>query len=325
MANAAVASNQEWEEQGRAVPPLIDQIAATLVALHRESENPILGLSEAEIPSIIDVRDLIEDLREALFPGLAGGQRLLRADAIGVLATRLHHLQVRLGRAIEVARRLRRAALGADPVRANDGGASPNAEALAFLAQLPKVRQSLVDDAWAALEGDPAATSLEEIVLTYPGHFAVSVYRLAHELWHLKVPYLPRMMTELAHRQTGIDIHPAANIGQRFFIDHGTGVVIGETAVIGDRVRLYQGVTLGAHSPGRHVNLQWSRSEKRHPTLESDVIVYAGATILGGDTVVGRGAIVGGSSWIVSSVPAGAEVTVNSQVTVSTGEANPGG
>jgi len=317
MSKAAVTSPQYRSESGRPVPPLIDQIAEALVGAQRASDNPILGLSDVEIPSAIDVRDLVDDLREAIFPGLVGGQRLFRANAIGVLATRLHHLQVRLARVIEIARKLKKAALGLANAAHNDFGQSPITEAITFLATLPTVREALVDDAWAALEGDPAATSIEEVVMTYPGHFAVSVYRLAHELWRLGVPYLPRMMSEFAHRTTGIDIHPAATIGERFFIDHGTGVVIGETAKIGDRVRLYQGVTLGAHSPSRASRLTLDRPDKRHPTLEDDVIVYAGATILGGDTVVGRGAIIGGSSWVVESVPAGAEVTVDIEIKVS--------
>jgi serine O-acetyltransferase len=284
--------------------------------MQQSSDNPVLGFSQAEIPSVIDVRDLVDDLREAIFPGLAGGERLARNDAVGRLAGRLHHLQVRLARVIGVAKKLRKAALGNVSLASSDLTTSATADSLALLARLPAVRSALLDDAWAALEGDPAAANLEEIVLTYPGHFAVSVYRLAHELWRLNVPYLPRMMTEFAHRTTGIDIHPAASIGTRFFIDHGTGVVIGETARIGDRVRLYQGVTLGAHSPRGRVDPELRRADKRHPTLEDDVIVYAGATILGGSTVIGKGAIIGGSSWVVESVPPGAEVTVDVKVNV---------
>lgn len=305
----------ERPESERPVPPQLDQIAHALVNSQRESDNPILGLSEAPIPSAIDVRDLVDDLREAMFPGLVGGQRLLRADANGVLATRLHHLQVRLSRVIETARRLKRAALGTREIR-HELGASTASDGVTFLATLPAIREALVDDAWAALEGDPAASSIEEVILTYPGHFAISVHRLAHELWQLGVPYLPRMMSEFAHRTTGIDIHPAAQIGERFFIDHGTGVVIGETAKIGDRVRLYQGVTLGAHSPSRAHQHRLDRPDKRHPTIEDDVIVYAGATILGGETVVGRGSVIGGNCWIVESVPPGAEVTVDIEVKI---------
>jgi serine O-acetyltransferase len=313
--NVAIAANGRLASE-RPVPAGIDELAAKLVSLQQGSDNPVLGFSEVEIPSAIDVRDLVDDLREALFPGLVGGERFSRADAVGLLAGRLHQLQVRLARVIAVAKKLRRAALGQVALQSSDFNTSATQESLDFLSALPKVRTALMDDAWAALEGDPAATSLEEVVLTYPGHFAVSVYRLAHELWRLAVPYLPRMMTEFAHRTTGIDIHPAAAIGARFFIDHGTGVVVGETTTIGDRVRLYQGVTLGAHSPSRLSDPELHRADKRHPTLEDDVIVYAGATILGGSTVIGRGAVIGGSSWVVESIPAGAEVTVDVDIKV---------
>ena len=172
--------------------------------------------------------------------------------------------------------------------------------ALAFIAHLPRVRRLLAEDVEAAFEGDPAAKNFAEIVVSYPSIRAIAVYRLAHELFLLGVPILPRMMTERAHDRTGIDIHPGAKIGSRFFIDHGTGVVIGETTEIGDNVRLYQGVTLGAKSPRHGSEL---RGVKRHPTIEDDVTIYAGATILGGDVVVGRGSVVGGNVFLLESVP----------------------
>lgn len=312
--NQSAAALQSTILTERPVPQAIRELATRLAESQLSSENPVLGFSEIEIPSIIDVRDLVDDLREAIFPGLVGGDRLGPKDGIDSLARRLHHLQVRLARVITVAKTLRRAALGNAALESGARNDTATRESLDFLLSLPKVRTALVDDAWAALEGDPAATSLEEVVLTYPGHYAVSVYRLAHELWKLSVPYVPRMMAEFAHRTTGIDIHPAAKIGSRFFIDHGTGVVIGETTVIGDRVRLYQGVTLGAHSPHKQHGPDLRRADKRHPTLEDDVIVYAGATILGGATVVGKGAVIGGSSWVVESVPPGAEVKVDVEI-----------
>jgi serine O-acetyltransferase len=160
----------------------------------------------------------------------------------------------------------------------------------------------------AAFEGDPAATSWEEIILCYPGVYAVTVHRLAHPLHGLGVPLLPRMMSEWAHRQTGIDIHPGAGIGASFFIDHGTGVVIGETTHIGDRVKLYQGVTLGALSFPRNPDGTLVKGGQRHPTIGDDVTIYAGATILGGETVIGNGAVIGGGTWITGSVAAGARV-----------------
>jgi serine O-acetyltransferase len=157
-------------------------------------------------------------------------------------------------------------------------------------------------DVLAAREGDPAAKSYDEIIFSYPGLFAIMVYRIAHQLYEQDVPIIPRIMTEYAHSLTGIDIHPGAHIGESFFIDHGTGVVIGETTKIGDRVRIYQGVTLGALSLPRG-SVERLRTEKRHPTIEDDVIIYAGATILGGETVIGARSVIGGNVWITESVP----------------------
>jgi serine O-acetyltransferase len=174
-----------------------------------------------------------------------------------------------------------------------------------FVAALPGVRALLAEDVEAALEGDPAARSFAEIVAAYPSIHAIAIYRLAHELHSLGVPQLPRIMAEHSHARTGIDIHPGARIGRRFFIDHGTGVVIGETSEIGDRVRLYHGVTLGAFSPRRGQTL---RGTKRHPTLGDDVTIYPGATILGGETVIGNASVVNGNAYVTESVPPGSRV-----------------
>jgi serine O-acetyltransferase len=181
-----------------------------------------------------------------------------------------------------------------------------------FVERLPAVRARLADDVEAASEGDPAAKSFAEIVVAYPSTSAVAVHRLAHELFRLGAPVLARIMAEYAHSRTGIDIHPGATIGNRFFIDHGTGVVIGETTLIGDRVQIYQGVTLGALSPRRGKRLS---GQKRHPTIEDDVTIYAGATILGGETVIGRGSVIGGNVWITRSVPADTVVLIETRQT----------
>jgi serine O-acetyltransferase len=170
----------------------------------------------------------------------------------------------------------------------------------------------LAKDIRAAYDGDPAAKGYDEVIFSYPGIWAIMVYRVAHELYHLNVPLIPRIMTEHAHSLTGIDIHPAAHIGDSFFIDHGTGVVIGETCTIGDRVRIYQGVTLGALSLSRE-DCQNLRNQKRHPTIGNDVIIYANATILGGKTVIGDRAVIGGNVWITSSVPPDTEVFLEKQ------------
>ena len=178
-----------------------------------------------------------------------------------------------------------------------------------FAARLPEVKRLVETDVQAAYEGDPAATSPMEVVMAYPGLYAVTIHRLAHELYNLKVPIIPRIMSELAHSKTGIDIHPGATIGERFFIDHGTGVVIGETTVIGKNVKLYQGVTLGAKSFQKDPETgALVKGIKRHPNVEDNVVIYAGATILGGDTTIGHDSEIGGSVWLIGSVPPNSRV-----------------
>lgn len=178
-----------------------------------------------------------------------------------------------------------------------------------FMSKIPQIREFLATDVIAAFDGDPAATSKDEIIFCYPGVFAISIHRLAHELYQLSMPLIPRIMSEYAHNITGIDIHPGATIGKYFFIDHGTGVVIGETAIIGEHVKIYQGVTLGALSTRGGQKL---RGVRRHPCLEDEVTVYSGASILGGDTVVGKGVVIGSNVFITKSVPAGTKVSIKS-------------
>lgn len=180
---------------------------------------------------------------------------------------------------------------------------------IAFLERLPAVQALLLKDAQALHEGDPASESVDEVILAYPGFLATAVHRLAHELYQLNVPLVPRLLSEWAHRETGIDIHPGAQIGASFAIDHGTGIVIGETSVIGERVKVYQGVTLGALAVSKHL-----ANRKRHPTVENDAVIYANATILGGNTVVGEGSIIGGNVWLTTSVPPRSVVQFNSTV-----------
>ncbi len=180
-----------------------------------------------------------------------------------------------------------------------------------FFQELPQIYKSLITDANAVLEFDPAAQSLAEVLFAYPGFFAIAVYRMAHVLHNLDIKILPRLFTESAHSTTGIDIHPAAEIGASFFIDHGTGIVIGETTRIGNNVKIYQGVTLGALTVTKE-----NAHKKRHPTIEDDVIIYSGATILGGDTVIGKSSIIGGNVWLTSSVPPHSVVYHQSQIKV---------
>lgn len=167
-----------------------------------------------------------------------------------------------------------------------------------FFEELPTIYDNLIKDAQLFVDFDPAARSRESVILYYPGFYAISVYRISHKLFRLKIPYLPRMICEYAHSKTGIDIHPGAVIGEHFFIDHGTGIVIGETTIIGNNVKIYQGVTLGAASVDKSM-----QGKKRHPTLEDNVIVYSGSTILGGDTVIGHDTVIGGNVWLTKSVP----------------------
>ena len=177
----------------------------------------------------------------------------------------------------------------------------------AFFEKIPEIREYLESDLLATFDGDPAAGSFEEIILAYPGLIAITIYRLAHELYLLNVPVIPRLMTEFAHSRTGIDIHPGATVGKHFFIDHGTGIVIGETSFIGNNVKIYQGVTIGALSTRGGQKLS---GRKRHPTIEDNVVIYAGASILGGETVIGRNSVIGGNTFITSSVPADTRVSI---------------
>jgi len=195
--------------------------------------------------------------------------------------------------------------------------ADPEAAVERLVDALPAIREALLLDARAIYEGDPAAHSVDEVILAYPGFFAIAVHRIAHELHGAGVPLVPRVLAEIAHHDTGIDIHPAARIGPSLAIDHGTGIVIGETAVLGARVKLYQGVTLGALSVAKH-----KAGTKRHPTIGDDVVIYANATILGGDTVIGAGSRIGGNVWLTQSVPANSVVTPTARVERRTGDAD---
>lgn len=176
-----------------------------------------------------------------------------------------------------------------------------------FVEKIPQIREYLETDLLATYDGDPAASSFEEIIIAYPGLIAITIYRMAHELYLLNVPVIPRLMTEYAHSKTGIDIHPGATIGKNFFIDHGTGIVVGETSIIGENVKIYQGVTIGALSTRGGQKLS---GKKRHPTIEDNVVIYAGASILGGETVIGKNSVIGGNTFITSSVPADTRVSI---------------
>jgi serine O-acetyltransferase len=256
-------------------PEREEAITRAIAALSKGVDAALAKAAAEGLPDRADVVEWVERIKRLV---------LMEQDR-SVLRSELPHLMHRLHRLME------RLVL--------PDGCSREHVIEQLLDRLPGIRSRLSEDVEAAYEGDPAAKSYAEIVVAYPSIRAIAVYRVAHELHQLGVPILPRMMTEYAHDRTGIDIHPGATIGRRFFIDHGTGVVIGETAIIGDNVRLYQGVTLGAKSPRHGETL---RGLKRHPTIEDDVTIYAGATILGGETTIGQGTVIGGNVWLIESV-----------------------
>lgn len=262
------------------------------------SEMP---MGRRKFPSRTALAALVEELRALLFPGYFGASELKAETLPYHLGAQLE--RVRLGLADQIQRGL----MASDPT-CGDCGARSLELASAFLARLPEVRRLLGTDIAAGFEGDPAAVSPEEVLFSYPGLLAITSQRLAHELLKLGVPLLPRMITEQAHSLTGIDIHPGAQLGERFFIDHGTGVVIGETCIIGRSVRLYQGVTLGAKSFPLDAEGHPIKGVPRHPVVEDDVIIYSNATILGRITL-GRGSAIGGNVWLTRSVPPGSIIT----------------
>jgi serine O-acetyltransferase len=275
-------------------------IAAELVASYA-ADAPLSITTGHELPTPLEVKAAVADLRELIFPGFTGGTRPASGVSLKAhVAARLAQVRVRVTEQVYRGLHHRCRVTGADCAACQDA-----AERITdgLVGALPELRALLMTDVRAAFEGDPAATGADEVVFSYPGIAAIAVFRIAHKLYQLGAAIVPRMMTELAHSETGIDIHPAATIGEGFFIDHGTGVVIGATAVIGNRVRIYQGVTLGALSLPTGKARQLATA-KRHPTIEDEVIIYANATILGGETVIGRGAVIGGNSWITESVPA---------------------
>ena len=256
------------------------------------------------------VNDIVQKLLQILYPGYYRDANYTPTKAKHMLAALIEDVICDLSRQIEIV-------LVNDPRYLETDKETRRKDAedicMAFFSQIPKVREYLDTDIDATFEGDPAAFDKVEIVLAYPGLYATTIHRLAHELYKLKVPYIPRLMSEHAHSETGVDIHPGANIDKYFFIDHATGIVIGETSDIGQHVKVYQGVTIGALSTKEGQNL---RGSKRHPTIEDYVTLYAGAAILGGDTVVGHHSVIGGSAFVTKSVPPYSQVLVNIESTV---------
>ncbi|MFN2369944.1 MAG: serine O-acetyltransferase [Candidatus Krumholzibacteriia bacterium] len=286
------------------------EITGQLVATYRE-HGGINRAGEKDLPGPELVEGIVAELLAVVFPGYHGAPVPHDADLEVLVGARLDRIGRHLQEAIERTLRFCHQTGCVCEELWELSGAEPGPNrfrdaarfvTMAYLRGLPEVRVLLAGDVQAAYEGDPAATNTEEIILCYPGVLAVAVHRLAHPLYRLGVPLLPRMMSEWAHSGTGVDIHPGARIGPMFFIDHGTGVVVGETTVIGRRVKLYQGVTLGALSFPKNPDGTLVKGGKRHPTLGDGVTVYAGATILGGETVIAAGAVIGGGAWVTSSV-----------------------
>ncbi len=270
-----------------------------------DSYRDLGGINHLEgpnLPSQQSVARIVEDLESLVFPGFRAEENLDLAGlrwAIGAkVASVFRALSAEVERSLRYTCRIVK-----DCARHEDCRGEAEELVHELLCRIPEIRRRVSRDVEAANRGDPAARSSEEVILAYPGVEAIMVHRIAHELWVREVAMIPRMMSEYLHGKTGIDIHPGAEIGDSFFIDHGTGVVIGETTVIGAGVKLYQGVTLGALSVQKEL-----ANRKRHPTLEDDVTVYAGATILGGDTVIGKGSVIGGNVWLTSSVPPGSRI-----------------
>ena len=298
-------------------PDILKQLTKGLVESY--DAYPTRADRGEPLPSFEAIVGIMEEVRRLLFPGFYADEylpTLSRDYRVGHWLAKLHQALTRvlsLALSHERSRRdqnrpepceraesaqSRRSARVESLLNSEDLCAEADRLAAKLLESLPELRRKLILDARAALEGDPAASNLEEVILTYPGFEAITTHRFAHLLYQECIPYLPRALSEYAHARTGIDLRPGAQIGDSFFIDHGTGVVIGETTVIGNRVKIYQGVTLGALSVKRSLS-----GSKRHPTIEDDVVIYAGATVLGGQTVIGEGAVIGGNVWIVDSIP----------------------
>lgn len=284
----------------RAANELIESYSVKGIKIHHLDRQPL--------PSHAEIVRVLVTSHELLFPGYIGAQGLtgesLRLHVESRVSWLYETLTEQIRRAIGHSQKIGEAC-DITAREASDCAAT-------FLSKFVSLREMLAGDVDAAFDGDPAATCKDEIIFSYPSVYAVMVYRLAHEFFKMNIPLIPRIMTEHAHHRTGIDIHPGTAIGSRFFIDHGTGVVIGGTAVIGNNVKLYQGVTIGAFSFDKDATGKLVRNTKRHPTLEDDVVIYAGATILGGDTVIGRGSVIGGNVWLTHSVPPGTHVIQDS-------------
>jgi serine O-acetyltransferase len=290
-----------WAETG--LPLLVDKILRNY-----ETFGGMDHLAGKDLPSKTVVIDVLEDLLTMFFPGYLGKTGITKSNIKYFLGNTLTSVYTRLTGEVEkslkyICRKVKECPEDVCHRRAQ-------VVVKELLEKIPEIRSLLSGDIEAAYNGDPAAVSTEEVVLSYPCVLAITTYRIAHELYLRGVPLIPRIMSEYIHSQTGIDIHPGAKIGKNFFIDHGTGVVIGETAEIGDNVKIYQGVTLGALSFPKDEKGHIIRGRKRHPTVGNNVVIYSGATLLGADAIVGNDVVIGGNVWITSPVASGTRITI---------------
>ena len=292
---------EKWPEKG--LPKLVQNVI--------ESYKTIGGMDHLEgrdLPSRKVVIEVLEDIFTVLFPGYLGKEDLTKANIKYFLGTTLTSVYTRLTNEVEKSLKYICRKITECPHDICQKRAQVVVKEL--LEKIPEIRKLLSGDIEAAYSGDPAAVSTEDVILSYPCVLAITTYRIAHELYLLGVPLIPRIMSEHVHSLTGIDIHPGAKIGKNFFIDHGTGVVIGETTEIGDNVKLYQGVTLGALSFPKDETGQVIKGRKRHPTIGNNVVIYSGATLLGAKAIIGDNVVIGGNVWITSPIASGTKITI---------------
>jgi serine O-acetyltransferase len=292
-------AEEDWVKDG--LPKLLDNIMDNY-----EEYGGINHIEGKDLPSKQIVIEVLEDLLSIIFPGYFGKDVITKTNIRYLLGSKTHSTYLLLVNEIDkslkyVCRRIKKCTNDVCEKRAYIVSKE-------LLEKIPDIRTLLSGDVKSAFEGDPAAKNIDEVILSYPFVLTLATHRIAHELYIRGVPFIPRILSEYAHSKTGIDIHPGAKIGKNFFIDHGTGVVIGETAIIGDNVKIYQGVTLGALSFPQDEKGRIIKGMKRHPTVKNNVVVYSGATILGGETIIEDNTIIGGNSWITSSIPEGIKV-----------------
>lgn len=278
----------------------IEKAALRLAKNYKDQEIFEIGIGE-RLPNKDDIIDTLFEIQRVIFPGFFGKENSAYVKLEDFSGSTIAVIYEKLFKQIRSTLLFR-----GKRVRGDEFDKEVEEITLKFIDRIPDIQELILKDVEAELEGDPAASSKEEIIFSYPGIYAIFVYRVAHELYQLDIPYIPRIMTEYAHGKTGIDINPGANIGEYFFIDHGTGIVIGETTTIGKHVKIYQGVTLGALSTMKGQQLSGT---KRHPTIEDNVVIYANATVLGGDTVIGKNSVIAGNTFITESVPENTRVS----------------